>query len=387
VSAMVRSTPLADWRVYLRWQLAGATAPTLSSGFFNEDFQFQTVLRGVKEPLPRWKRCAAAADDALGEALGKAYVASEFSPAAKAHVVEIVDNLKEALAARIRQLDWMSDSTKAHAFAKLDAIVKKIGYPDNWRGYSTLEARGVWPYAANVLQAREFEQRRQLAKVGRAVDKTEWGMTPPTVNAYYNPSFNEIVFPAGILQPPYFDPAADDAVNYGAIGAVIGHELTHGFDDQGRQFDAQGNLRDWWTAEDARRFTERAQRVVAQFNGYVAVDTFHVNGQLTLGENIADLGGLTIAYYAFEQSLAGKPRPRDIDGFTPEQRFFLAFAQGWRNRMRPETLRLRTLTDPHSPPRWRVNGPTSNMPEFARAFGCKAGDAMLRPDSVRAEVW
>ena len=387
VSAMVQSTLLADWRVYLRWQLAGATAPTLSSGFFNEDFQFQTVLRGVKEPLPRWKRCAAAADDALGEALGKAYVASEFSPAAKAHVVEIVDNLKEALAARIRQLDWMSDSTKAHAFAKLDAIVKKIGYPDHWRDYSALEARGVWPYAANVLQAREFEQRRQLAKVGRAVDKTEWGMTPPTVNAYYNPSFNEIVFPAGILQPPYFDPAADDAVNYGGIGAVIGHELTHGFDDQGRQFDAQGNLRDWWTAEDARRFTERAQRVVAQFNGYVAVDTFHVNGQLTLGENIADLGGLTIAYYAFEQSLAGKPRPRDIDGFTPEQRFFLAFAQGWRNRTRPETLRLRTLTDPHSPPHGRVNGPTSNMPEFARAFGCKAGDAMLRPDSVRAEVW
>ena len=212
-------------------------------------------------------------------------------------------------------------------------------------------------------------------------------MTPPTVNAYYNPSFNEIVFPAGILQPPYFDPAADDAVNYGAIGAVIGHELTHGFDDQGRQFDAHGNLREWWTAEDAKRFTARAQRVVAQFNGYLAVDTFHVNGALTLGENIADLGGLTVAYYAYEKSLEGKPRPPDIDGFTPEQRLFIGFAQEWRNVTRPESVRLRTLTDPHSPPRWRVNGPLSNMVEFARAFGCKAGDAMVRPDSVRAEVW
>ena len=387
VSARVSGMPLDDWRVYLRWQLASAAAPTLSTAFFNEDFAFQRVLRGVKEPLPRWKRCASAADDALGEALGQAYVASEFSPAAKAHVLEIVNNLQGALAERIRRLGWMSDSTKTQAFGKLNAVLRKIGYPDTWRDYSTLEARTAWPYGANVLRAREFEQQRQLAKVGRPVDRTEWGMTPPTVNAYYNPSFNEIVFPAGILQPPYFDPAADDAVNYGGIGAVIGHELTHGFDDQGRQFDAQGNLRDWWTADDAKRFTERAQRVVSQFNGYLAVDTFHVNGALTLGENIADLGGLTVAYYAYETSLEGKPRPPDIGGFTTEQRLFIGFAQGWRNLIRPESIRLRTLTDPHSPPHWRVNGPVSNMGEFARAFGCKAGDAMVRPDSVRAEVW
>ncbi len=387
VSARVATMPLDEWRVYLRWQLANALAPSLSSPFFNEDFGFQSVLWGVKEPLPRWKRCAAATDEAMGEALGKAYVAMQFSAAAKARVLEMVNNLQAALAARILRLDWMSDSTKIQAYAKLDAVLKKIGYPDVWRDYSALEIQAAWPYATNVQRGREFEQRRQLAKVGHPVDRTEWGMSPPTVNAYYNPSLNEIVFPAGILHPPYFDPAADDAVNYGAIGSVIGHEMTHGFDDQGRQYDAQGNLRDWWTANDARRFTDRAQRVVAQFNGYVAVDTFHINGQLTLGENIADLGGLTIAYYAFEKSLQGKPRPPAIDGFTAEQRFLLGFAQGWRNLTRPEAIRLRTLTDPHSPPRWRVNGSVSNLTEFARAFGCKAGDGMVRPDSVRADVW
>ncbi len=378
---------LEDWRVYLRWQLANAAAATLSSAFFNEDFQFLSVLRGTTEPLPRWKRCAQGADDAMGEALGKAYVTSEFTPAAKARVLEIVNNLQAALADRIQRLDWMSDSTKAQAQHKLGVVLKKIGYPDTWRDYATLEARGSWAYGANALRAREFEQRRQLAKIGHPVDRTEWVMSPPTVNAYYNPSFNEIVFPAGILQPPFFDPAADDATNYGAIGAVIGHEMTHGFDDQGRQFDADGNLREWWTADDAQRFAARAKRMVTQYAGYVAVDTFHVNGELTLGENIADLGGLTIAYYAFEKSLEGKPHPPDIDGFTAEQRLFLGFAQGWRNLSRPEALRLRTLTDPHSPPRWRVNGPVSDMPEFARAFGCKQGDAMMRPDSVRANVW
>ena len=387
VSARVATMPLDEWRVYLRWQLANALAPSLSSPFFNEDFGFRSVLWGVKEPLPRWKRCAAATDEAMGEALGKAYVAMQFSAAAKGRVLEMVNNLHAALAARILRLDWMSDSTKIQAYAKLDAVLKKIGYPDVWRDYSALEIQAAWPYATNVQRGREFEQRRQLAKVGHPVDRTEWGMSPPTVNAYYNPSLNEIVFPAGILQPPYFDPAADDAVNYGAIGSVIGHEMTHGFDDQGRQYDAQGNLRDWWTANDARRFTDRAQRGVAQFNGYVAVDTFHINGQLTLGENIADLGGLTIAYYAFEKSLEGKQRPPAIDGFTAEQRFFLGFAQGWRNLTRPEAIRLRTLTDPHSPPRWRVNGSVSNLTEFARAFGCKAGDGMVRPDSVRAQVW
>jgi predicted metalloendopeptidase len=387
ISDKTSTTPLDEWRLYLRWHLAKAAAPALSAAFFAENFRFQSLLRGVKEPLPRWKRCAAASDRALGEALGKAYVEREFPPASKAHVLEIVDNLQAAFAERIRRLPWMSDSTKAQALRKLNTVLKKIGYPDTWLDYATLEVRSSTPNAANVLAAREFEGRRQLAKIGQPVDRGEWGMTPPTVNAYYSPSTNEITFPAGILQPPYFDPAADDAVNYGAIGYVIGHELTHGFDDQGRQFDAQGNLRDWWTAEDGRRFTERAQRVVGQFNGYVAVDTLHVNGALTLGENLADFGGLTIAYDAFERSLAGKPRPPDIDGFTPEQRFFLGFGQGWRSVTRPQTVRLRTLTNPHAPAQWRVNGPVSNMPEFTRAFGCKPDDAMLRPDSVRAAVW
>jgi putative endopeptidase len=387
VSDRAAYAPIDDWRVYLRWHLADALAPSLSKAFFAEHFQFQARLRGTKEPLPRWKRCAAASDDALGEALGKAYVEREFPPAAKARVLEIVDNLQAAFAERLRRLTWMSDSTKAQAQHKLSMVLRKIGYPDRWRDYTALEVSRTAPFATNLLNARAFEANRQLAKIGTTVDRNEWQMTPPTVNAYYNPSTNEISFPAGILQPPYFDAAADDAVNYGGIGAVIGHELTHGFDDQGRQFDAAGNLRDWWTAEDGRRFAERAQRVVAQFNGYIAIDTLHVNGELTLGENIADLGGLAIAFDAFQRSLAGKPRPAPIDGFATEQRFFLSAAQGWRSLTRPETVRLRTLTNPHSPPQWRVNGPDSNLPEFARAFGCKPGDPMVRPDSVRAEIW
>jgi len=387
VGAKVTTAPLADWRAYLRWQLAHAAAPTLGSAFFNEDFQFQATLRGVKEPLPRWKRCVQATDDAMGEALGQAFVATQFSPAAKAHVLEIVTNLEAALADRIHRLDWMSDSTKAQALRKLAAITRKVGYPDRWRDYTALDVRREWAYGTNALNARAFEQHRQMAKVGHPVDRTEWQLTPATVDAYYNPLFNEIVFPAGILQPPFFDPAADDAANYGAVGAIIGHELTHGFDDQGRQYDAQGNLRDWWTAGDAKRFTEHAHRVIAQYNGYVAVDTFHVNGALTVGENIADLGGLTIAYYAYERSLEGKPRPPDVGGFTPEQRFFLAFGQLWRNVVRPQALQLRTLTDPHSPAHWRVDGPVSDLQEFARAFHCKAGDAMVMADSARGEVW
>ena len=387
VSDRAAYAPLDDWRVYLRWHLANAVGPALGAAFFAEHFRFESRLRGTKEPLPRWKRCSAASDDALGEALGKAYVDRAFPPAAKARVLGIVDNLQAAFAERLRRLAWMSDSTKAQAQDKLSKVLRKIGYPDKWRDYSTLQVNDTAAFASNLLNANAFEVRRQIAKIGTAVSRAEWGMTPPTVNAYYNPTTNEITFPAGILQPPFFDAAADDAVNYGGIGSVIGHELTHGFDDQGRQFDAAGNLRDWWTAEDAMRFADRARRVVAQFNGYIAVDTLHVNGELTLGENIADLGGLAIAFDAFQRSLAGKPRPPAIDGFTPEQRFFIAAGQTWRNLTRPETARLRALTDPHSPPRWRVNGPMSNVPAFAKAFGCMQGDPMVRPDSVRAEIW
>jgi putative endopeptidase len=281
----------------------------------------------------------------------------------------------------------MSETTKKQALTKLDAILKKIGYPDKWRDYSALTIDPAASAAENLRRSREFENMRDLTKIGKPVDRTEWGMSPPTVNAYYNPSINEIVFPAGILQPPQFDPMVDDAVNYGAIGMVIGHEITHGFDDEGRQYDAVGNLKDWWTADDAKKFTEKAGRVVKQYDGYVAVDTLHVNGKLTLGENLADLGGLTLAYHAWKLSLKGKPAPQPIDGFTPEQRFFLGYAQAWRRKIRPETVRNQVLSDPHSPAEWRVNGPVSNMQEFRDAFGCKTGDALVRTDDVRAVIW
>jgi predicted metalloendopeptidase len=297
----------------------------------------------------------------------------------------MVKNLESALRDRLAALEWMGDSTRAQAIGKLAAFGEKIGYPDHWRDDTKLVIeRGA--FLSQHQNAVEFEARRQLAQVGKPVDKGEWRMTPPTVNAYYGASTNDINFPAGILQPPFFDPAADDAVNYGAMGAVIGHEMTHGFDDRGRQFDEVGNLRDWWTTEDARRYQARADRVVAQFDGYVSVDTLHVNGRLTLGENIADLGGLAVAYAALEKALAGRPRPL-IDGYTPEQRFFLAWAQVWRTKVRPEEARRRVTVDSHSPPRWRVNGPLSNLPEFGEAFGCKAGDAMVRADSLRVRVW
>ncbi|HVE77674.1 MAG TPA: M13 family metallopeptidase [Gemmatimonadaceae bacterium] len=386
LDSLVAATPVADWRAYLAWRLADATAPSLSTPFVQESFRLASRLSGAREMRPRWQRCAAAADQWMGEALGQAYVAEEFSPAAKARMVELVDNLKAVMRERIRGNAWMSDSTRAAALRKLDRMVVKVGYPDQWRDYGALTVDARAPYGANVLRAREFEARRQLAKIGQAVDRGEWNMTAPTVNAYHNPPNNEIVFPAGILQSPYFDVNADDAVNYGAIGMVIGHEITHAFDDLGRQFDDRGQLRDWWTAADAKGFTERADVVVNQYNGYVAVDTLRVNGKLTLGENIADLGGLTMAYYAYQRSLEKKPR-QTIDGFTPEQRFFLGAAQAWRNKTRPESLQRQVLTDPHSPSMWRVIGPMSNMPEFARAFGCKPGDRMVRADTERAAIW
>ena len=386
LDSLVKAVPAADWQTYLRWHVVDAAAPSLSSAFVNENFRFNQQLTGAKELLPRWKRCLQATDAALGEALGQAYVEKTFGPEAKRRALEMVHNLEAALQDRLGRLAWMSDTTRKRALAKLAAFQDKIGYPDKWRDYSALTVDAQSPYVVNVMRAAQFARAYNLRKIGKPVDRGEWGMTPPTVNAYYNPSKNEIVFPAGILQPPFFDPKADDAVNYGGMGAVIGHEMTHGFDDQGRQFDAQGNLRDWWTPADAEQYKTRATLVANQFDQYVSVDTLKVNGKLTLGENIADLGGLTIAYAALQKALEGKPRPT-IDGFTPEQRFFLAWAQIWRNNTRPEYARMLVTVDPHSPGKWRVNGPLGNMPEFAKAFGCKAGDPMVRGDKQRAEIW
>src|SRR6266404_116866 len=387
VGRMMTTVPLNDWQTYLRWQLINATAGKLSSPFVNEDFHFNgTILGGAKELRPRWKRVLQATDSDLGEALGQLYVAKTFGPAAKAQAQTMVANLKAALRDRLSTLDWISEDTRKQALRKLDAIVVKVGYPDKWRDYSGLAVDGG-SYAQNDLQASEFEFERNLKKIGKAVDRAEWGITTPTVDAYYNPNFNEIVFPAGILQPPFFDPKADDAMNYGAIGSIIGHELTHGFDDQGRQFDADGNLKNWWTAEDEKNYNARAALIDKQYSDYVPIESLHVNGKLTMGENIADLGGLKIAYLALQKALEGKPRPEKIDGFTPEQRFFLAFAQGWRRNTRPEMVRQLIVTDPHSPARFRVLGPISNMPEFLTAFGCEGDDSIARPEALRVKIW
>jgi putative endopeptidase len=384
---MMTSIAVNDWKTYLRWQLINAEASRLSSAFVNETFNFNgKVIRGTKELQPRWKRVLTATDNLLGEALGQLFVERAFSPQAKAKAQEMIMNLKAALRDRIKVLDWITEATRQQALKKLDAIAVKVGYPDKWRDYSALTIDDG-SYVLNAMRADEFEFQRNLNKIGKPVDKTEWSITTPTVDAYYNPNFNEIVFPAGILQPPFFDPTADDAVNYGGVGAIIGHELTHGFDDQGRQFDAEGNLKDWWTAEDAKNYNARASIVETQYNEYVPLESLHVNGKLTLGENIADLGGLKIAYLAYQKSLEGKPRPAAIDGFTPEQRFFLSFAQNWRRNTRPESVRLMLQGDPHSPPRFRVNGPVSNMPEFSQAFQCKPGDSGIRPENVQVKIW
>ena len=376
---MLTTVSLEDWKTYLRWNLIAATAGKLSSPFVNESFRFNgTILGGAKELRVRWKRVLQATDQALGEALGQLYVERAFTPESKARAQALVANLKAALRDRLLALDWISEATRKQAIRKLDAIKVKIGYPDRWRDYSELALDGG-SYVQNDLQADEFEFDRNLKKIGKPIDRTEWGMTPPTVDAYYNPNFNEIVFPAGILQPPFFDAHADDAVNYGGIGSIIGHELTHGFDDQGRQFDADGNLKNWWTAEDEKNYNARAALIEKQYSGYIAIDMLRINGKLTMGENIADLGGLKIAYLALQKSLEGKPRPPKIDGFTPEQRFFLAFAQGWRRNMRPEAVRLQIATDPHSPARFRVLGPLSNMPEFVKALVVKASARLPGP--------
>jgi predicted metalloendopeptidase len=384
---MAQGVPLAEWKVYLRWHLLRATAGYLSSPFEREAFAFNgTTLEGTQALPPRWKRVLAETDAALGEALGKLYVERAFSPQSKQKALDMVANLRAALRARLERLEWMGEATKTQALAKLDAMRVKIGYPDVWRDYAALEITRT-SYLRNVLAGRSFEFRRGLAKVGKPVDHSEWSMTPITNNAYYEPTLNELVFPAGILQPPFFDPEADDAVNYGNIGATIGHELTHGFDDVGRQYDAQGNLRDWWTAADEKAFTERAAVLVRQFDAFEPLPGMHINGTLTLGENLADLGGLVIAYDAFRRTQQGKPAAGPQDGFTPEQRFFLSYAETWRFTHRTETLRARLLTDEHAPPKYRVLGPLPNLAEFAVAFNCRAGDAMVRPEKDQPNMW
>jgi putative endopeptidase len=388
-NAALTSTSIDDWKTYLRWHLINSAAEDLSDDFVNEDFTFKEgVLRGTKEIKQRWKRVVGSTDEALGDALGKLYVADYFPPEAKARALEMINNLKAALADRIKTLDWMDEPTKQEALKKLAAMNVKIGYPDKWRDYSLLKVdRG--PYVLNTMRAANFEVNRELKKIGKPVDRTEWGMTPPTVNAYYNANMNEIVFPAGILQPPFFEPKADDAVNYGGMGAVIGHEMTHGFDDQGRQFDASGNLRDWWSPESAAKFKDRSQAVVQQYSEYEPIPGVHINGELTQGENIADIGGVKLAYAALQKALEKNPQAREqkIDGLTPEQRFFLGWAQIWRANQREQDLRLRLNTDPHSPTRYRCNGPISNMSEFAKAFNLPEDCPMVRPPDKRVNIW
>ncbi len=381
------TAPLSDTKTYLRWHLLNFTSRFLSDPFVAEDFHFRgQVLTGAQVNRPRWKRVVAEIDHGMGEALGQAYVEKYFPPAARAKAKEMVNNLKAALHDDLQTITWMGPETRDKAVDKLNSFMDKIGYPDKWRDYSSLSIdRG--PFVENVLRAQAFEVRRDIGKIGKPVDRTEWDMTPPTVNAYYNPAMNEIVFPAGILQPPFFNPNADDAINYGGIGAVIGHEMTHGFDDEGAQFDAQGNLKDWWTPEDLKQFKTRTTLIAQQYDGYELEPGVHENGKLVTGESLADLGGLTLAYKAFEKSMEGKPRPADIDGFTPEQRFFLGFAQVWATNIRPEYGRLMIATDPHPLPRFRVDGTVSNMPAFAQAWHLEPTDKMVLPPDKRTQIW
>ncbi|MGI8891746.1 MAG: M13-type metalloendopeptidase [Chthoniobacterales bacterium] len=384
-----KTVSLDDWKTYLRWHLIHDTAPTLSEDVVAENFAFYgKTLTGTEKLKPRWKRVVSTIDNEIGEALGRLYVADHFPPEAKKRALEMVNNLKEALSDRIKSNDWMDETTKKEALKKLAAFTVKIGYPDKWRDYSTLKIdRG--PYVQNVLRSEKFEVGREMTKIGKPVDPSEWGMSPPTVNAYYNPNLNEIVFPAGILQPPFFDPDADDAVNYGGIGAVIGHEMTHGFDDQGRQYDATGNLRDWWTPASSKAYDTRAKAIIAQYASYEPLKGQHINGEMTQGENIADIGGLKIAYAAFKKAQSKNPEAADkkIDGMTPDQRFFLAWAQIWRANQRDEETKLRLNTDPHSPGRFRTIGPLSNMPEFQKAFDLPDDSKMMRPANERANIW
>ncbi len=384
---ILAETPVEDWKTYLRWRWLNAAADSLSKPFRDQDFAFNgTVLQGKKEQLPRWQTCSQLADASLGEELGKAFVAKYFPPKAKARMSAMIENLQVTLREQIGSAPFLSDPTRKAAIEKLNAFLPKIGYPDKWRDYSMLPVSRT-DFLGNSLASNRFERNYYLSQAGKPVDRLKWEMTPPTVNAYYNPALNEIVFPAGILQPPFFDMEADDAANYGAIGAVIGHEMGHGFDDQGSKFDAQGNLRNWWTDEDRTKFEdERAACIIDQFDNIDAGDGLRHNGRLVTGEALGDLGGLTIAYKAYQRSLGGKPGPV-MDGLTSDQRFFLAFARVWGVNMRPERMRQLIQIDPHPLAKWRTNGTLANMPEFAAAFSCKRGDAMVRPPEKRCRLW
>ena len=377
---------LDDWKLYMKYKLIDHYAPYLSSAYADLHFDLHSrTLKGVQENQPRWKRAVDAIDSSIGDIAGRLYVAEHFTPDAKRRMDELVGNLLMAYKASIDELDWMSPATKAAAQAKLAKFTVKIGYPAKWKDYSglTIDKDDL---VGNLLRAAAVEHQRFTTKLGKPVDRTEWLMTPQTVNAYYYPPMNEIVFPAAILHPPFFNVEADDATNYGAIGAVIGHEISHGFDDQGRKYDGDGNLRDWWTEEDARRFKERASRLVAQYSAYSPIDDMHVNGELTLGENIGDLSGLAIAYKAYKIAQAGRTAPV-IDGFTADQRFFLGWSQAWRRKYRDEDLRQRLVTDPHSPSQYRCNGIVTNMAAFYTAFGVKEGDQLYRAPADRVQIW
>jgi putative endopeptidase len=387
VDHLMADVPLDQWKDYLRWHLIDAAAPYLSSRFVDQDFHFHgKVLTGKKENLPRWKRVVNATNHAIGEAVGQQYVKTAFTPEAKAKALELVNKLREVLREDLGVLDWMDDTTRKNAIAKLEAFVAKIGYPDKWRDYSALKIDRD-SYLWNVIRAEQFEFKRNLAKIGKPVDRTEWLMTPQTVNAYYWSEMNEIVFPAGILQPTIFDPKADDATNLGAMGMVIGHEMTHGFDDQGSKFDAQGNMKNWWSAGDEKRFKQRISLIENQYDGYTVGGDTHLKGKLVAGEAAADLGGLTIAYKALQKILKDKPRTPDAEGFTPEQRFFLSFAQAWATNIRPEKEHMMAATDPHPIPKYRVNGTLANMDAFEKAFDIKGEDTMMLPKDKRCYLW
>jgi putative endopeptidase len=387
VNGVIEAEPLDALKTYVSWHVLNAAAPWLSQPFVEANFKLQQKLTGQEQIQARWKRCVNLTDRELGEALGERYVDVTFGPEGKQRMLKMVDALEKSLTSDIHDLSWMSDDTKAQAKVKLEAIRNKIGYPDVYRDYSSVVIKPN-DLIGNIEHADEFEAKRQINKIDKPLDRKEWGMTPPTVNAYYNSSFNEIVFPAGILQPPFFDKNMDDAVNFGGIGLVIGHELTHGFDDQGRKFDPHGNLHDWWTEQDGKEFEQRVSCVANEYSNFVAVDDLKLNGRLTLGENTADNGGARIALMALEQMIADDKTGKEaqtIDGYTPQQRFFLGFGRVWCEKRRPEIARARVLTDPHSPGKYRVNGVVQNMPEFQKAWGCKAGQPMVAENACH--VW